>query len=948
MHSHLRCACALIHSLLFLVAASAWTAGGLSTPAMAQTWTGASSASWHDPANWSPPVVPGPADAAVINAGLVTVSEPISVGSLTLGTTSGFATTLSLAAPLTMNTEFIWNSGTISGATLTVAPGALAALSPSSGTRTLSNTLDNHGTLLLGGATLTLTGGHVRNFGQITAASRSGSGSPIPTIVANTPPATLTNAPGAVIRNTGVRPFNIGLGTNPVLIFNNAGALIADNAPINIVATTTLDTGTELSGPGGFSLLGPTTTNAPLSIASPITLTSGTLTLNAPLQLHSTLTWRAGIIQGPGPITVQPSGVLLPVELQPKRLRTHLINFGEVRLGGTILTLGNVTLDNHNTLRLTGNTSIRPESSNPPTIDCRLIIHPGALIVSSGISANEINSGSSDTPPMFRSLGGNIHIEGGQLQIVGGIFDGGEVTGPGELVLGTSRAELLQIGPSGLTVNRLRTFTSPGRIEGPGMLTIREQLRFGAGSFACDVTILPEAQVTPAFSSSRLFFSGNVFNHGLIDSQNTPVYLGSQNLVNFGTVRVSGNPAILGYILDQPPATIVNTPAGTIEFSGTGTAILAFSLLHNEGTVRVASPALNIEGPLTMHGGLITAAANTAAQLSIFGSRVEVTAPSHLAIDTRFMRTVFNAQTVFGPSTLSAANIAVTVQNATIAPNLLSLRDSSLTFTTPLSTTPIGIAHITLSGRSTLLSSLPPTARVTFTPDPALTNSLTLPANFSSAGELTLTPPPIPGTAPLTLPLIAPSGFTNTGTLRIRPGISADMQGPFIQSAAGRTILTAPMGTPAAPALILAPGYTLGGTLALELPSGVPAPTCVSPVTLTSALRIPDPSALALSQLLPPPLSPAGLALRLRADPAQPTDLSLILAPLADLASIGGATTPDGLVTGDDFTAFLTAFAASDPLADLTGIGNPAAPPDGLITGDDFIAFIAAFATGCP
>ena len=66
------------------------------------------------------------------------------------------------------------------------------------------------------------------------------------------------------------------------------------------------------------------------------------------------------------------------------------------------------------------------------------------------------------------------------------------------------------------------------------------------------------------------------------------------------------------------------------------------------------------------------------------------------------------------------------------------------------------------------------------------------------------------------------------------------MQGPFIQSAAGRTILTAPMGTPAAPALILAPGSTLGGTLALELPSGVPAPTCVSPLTLTSALRIPD------------------------------------------------------------------------------------------------------------
>ncbi|MFO0375605.1 MAG: GC-type dockerin domain-anchored protein [bacterium] len=35
-------------------------------------------------------------------------------------------------------------------------------------------------------------------------------------------------------------------------------------------------------------------------------------------------------------------------------------------------------------------------------------------------------------------------------------------------------------------------------------------------------------------------------------------------------------------------------------------------------------------------------------------------------------------------------------------------------------------------------------------------------------------------------------------------------------------------------------------------------------------------------------------------------------------------------------------------LADLTGIGGPPSEPDGLITGDDFNAFIAAFAAGCP
>ena len=70
---------------------------------------------------------------------------------------------------------------------------------------------------------------------------------------------------------------------------------------------------------------------------------------------------------------------------------------------------------------------------------------------------------------------------------------------------------------------------------------------------------------------------------------------------------------------------------------------------------------------------------------------------------------------------------------------------------------------------------------------------------------------------------------------------------------------------------------------------------------------------------------------------------------LADITGIGGPpSAPDGLLTGDDFNAFIGAFAAGDLLADITGIGGPPADPDGLVTGDDFNAFIAAFAAGCP
>lgn len=59
---------------------------------------------------------------------------------------------------------------------------------------------------------------------------------------------------------------------------------------------------------------------------------------------------------------------------------------------------------------------------------------------------------------------------------------------------------------------------------------------------------------------------------------------------------------------------------------------------------------------------------------------------------------------------------------------------------------------------------------------------------------------------------------------------------------------------------------------------------------------------------------------------------------LADVTD-GNTAGPDGVVDGNDFTAFINAFVAGDPLADIN--------LDGTIDGGDFIAFINAFASGC-
>jgi hypothetical protein len=55
---------------------------------------------------------------------------------------------------------------------------------------------------------------------------------------------------------------------------------------------------------------------------------------------------------------------------------------------------------------------------------------------------------------------------------------------------------------------------------------------------------------------------------------------------------------------------------------------------------------------------------------------------------------------------------------------------------------------------------------------------------------------------------------------------------------------------------------------------------------------------------------------------------------------------PCGSVTS--VAASLTIGPSPCSLADVTGIGGPPAMPDGLLTGDDFNAFIAAFVSGCP
>jgi microcystin-dependent protein len=86
--------------------------------------------------------------------------------------------------------------------------------------------------------------------------------------------------------------------------------------------------------------------------------------------------------------------------------------------------------------------------------------------------------------------------------------------------------------------------------------------------------------------------------------------------------------------------------------------------------------------------------------------------------------------------------------------------------------------------------------------------------------------------------------------------------------------------------------------------------------------------------------------------PAHRHTVLLSACSLADVAG-GGPTglSPDGVVDGSDFIAFINSFGTgdigTDALADVAGGGPDGLQPDGVIDGGDFVAFINAFAAGC-
>jgi sugar lactone lactonase YvrE len=355
------------------------------------SWTNTAGGNWNVATNWSPNQVPGSADNAVITAnGSYTVTLDISptVGSLTLGGTSGTQTVATTGNTLTLNNTSVVNSngvlslngGTFSGvgplaingqlnwtnfgfidpgSTLTVGTNGvlvLALAGGDTGQLKLRGVLTNAGTIKLVSGTLTLQ------------AFNGGLGQ-------------LINLPGALvdiqadglidiyngtelIANAGTVRKSGGTGTSTIRpIFNNTGTLDAQSGIVNIVgggdgngvfqaeagATSqfsgnyTASSGAQFTGAGTNLFFGATFTLNGTIISSNAVLAGATLAGTNGV-ITGILTWtNSGFIDPGSTLTVGTNGVLVLAlaggDAGQLKLRGVLTNAGTIKLVSGTLTL---------------------------------------------------------------------------------------------------------------------------------------------------------------------------------------------------------------------------------------------------------------------------------------------------------------------------------------------------------------------------------------------------------------------------------------------------------------------------------------------------------------------------------------------------------------------------------------------------------------------------------
>ncbi|MBI1178670.1 hypothetical protein GC207_14655, partial [bacterium] len=196
-------------------------------PAADISWLGGNG-SWDDPSMWSPAVVPGTTDTAIINSGTVTADNDLQIATLTF--TGG---TLAGGGQVTVTGTLNWTGGSMTGAGKTVLANTATASWTGAGDKWLNRNFDNLGTISFDAGRFVFQSAIFNNEGQMTVAHAA-----------------------AIPSNGGANQFN----NNGTLSLTSSGVVTFSGVPFNNSGTLNWPSGSLVLDGGGQNT---TTINVP-------------------------------------------------------------------------------------------------------------------------------------------------------------------------------------------------------------------------------------------------------------------------------------------------------------------------------------------------------------------------------------------------------------------------------------------------------------------------------------------------------------------------------------------------------------------------------------------------------------------------------------------------------------------------------------------------------------
>jgi fibronectin-binding autotransporter adhesin len=601
------------------------------------TWIATSSGLWSSAANWSTnPLIPNGQDQnvlfsnATLAASTITLSTPITVGSLTFDpafayTLAASAANLTLStstgnATITVNHSFANVANTLSTPLLFASPTTITnndLPSISQNNLTLSGalsgaaplTLNGPGQVVLSGTNSAYTGAITINNGTLFASSATSLGSS--TSAAD---GTTINANGLLAVNTPAAVANEYLTLNGGTLKSNISSTITLNAPLTLTADSLITasahnaiTLNSLVGSSNLTLStaaftlagkGPTNTftgnltltsaasanlTGSLATAHSITLTPGTsLTLALPVGTDPTLNSVApnSILATGGEIGVSTDIDFRPALSANSTLSGILFNTNNATLAGAN-SLDMNTFANPSTLRIGGTGSIAPTMNLRPD----LATHTYRFGLSDTTSTLTVNATLTDQD----AAPNNLDINGGTTTLTANnTYSGTTTIANGTLLITNPNA----LGTASGTDADSTIINTNGTLKLAANLTLTNE----------KITLNPGATLT-ANNSTATYANPITINGGILG---TGTYT--------GTLTGSGNFSVNG-------ATLSGTGAytGNLTFTGNSTVTTAAALssngqtILNAGTLTFTHP---INVPLQITGGTLLLTSNTTLSIS--------------------------------------------------------------------------------------------------------------------------------------------------------------------------------------------------------------------------------------------------------------------------------------------------------------------------------------------